>query len=755
MSKKTVLTILTAAIAFPALPTTGAYASETVSSSVANSYVEEPSMPMDRSISSDADGEAKSQAELQAEATVTKDEAVQAAKAFKAIPSSYTLQSVSLHSMGDTPVWNIDWEWQGGEDEEKWGNISVEVDATSKNILTYRHSIPLDEQISQYPPDVEKAEAEKIAQSYLDKEFPSISKELGDVLESEDQRPPLNGRVSYSFTFPQVINGVPFPENHVQVEVRGDGNIESLRIRQRDVQNVQSPGEVLDKEAALAAFQQDVPLQLYYKTFHRGSRSGSDEVTVLAYELAYQSAMFDAKTGDWIRLDGEVIEKENEPVAPLAEEAIAPAPEAKKELSQEQAIKLFKEKAKVSEGFTLENISYDQYDDQASWRMSLTNEKQTISGAIDAKSHRIVDYSFWSHNSEDEQKEPALKKDEAREKAIEAVKNFAPHLLHQLTEHPNRYTIYYNEDEYSFEFARLSDGVIVENQSVNVNIDSHTGELSNYHENWDAGFEGPPKAEAQSAEEVREDIVAPFDINLMYTTIGGEESDEERLQLVYALSGYQDQYETYFDAVKGRYLSIETGSPIIPVENVTDIEGHWAEEALRLLVSYGALNVSEEGLVQPDQELTKGEMVKMMMLVERPDPMYYKESMEADSNASFADVSNASPYFAYVEAAVRQGYLNSEESQNFNPDAVVDREELALFVSRVLGYDELASADDLFKSPFSDTSDIEHLGAAAIVSHFGIMTGIEGKFEPEAEVTRAQAATAFLRLLSVRANQNE
>jgi hypothetical protein len=121
-----------------------------------------------------------------------------------------------------------------------------------------------------------------------------------------------------------------------------------------------------------------------------------------------------------------------------------------------------------------------------------------------------------------------------------------------------------------------------------------------------------------------------------------------------------------------------------------------------------------------------------------------------DRAASFADVKNDSPYFAYVERAVDLRLLD-KTSGDFNPSATMTREDMAQLIVRALGYGKLAEYDSMFAKNAADASALKRPGDAAIVVGLGIMTLQNGYFLPSAKVTKAQAATAFSRYLQARA----
>ncbi|MNF95733.1 Endo-1,4-beta-xylanase A precursor [compost metagenome] len=151
-------------------------------------------------------------------------------------------------------------------------------------------------------------------------------------------------------------------------------------------------------------------------------------------------------------------------------------------------------------------------------------------------------------------------------------------------------------------------------------------------------------------------------------------------------------------------------------------------------------------------------MIKMLVLAMNQGnyPMYGAAGMAKDEAAtvSFADVSNTSSYFPYVELALQQQLIDIGDG-TFNPEGKVDREEMAELIVRALGFNALAEHDNLFNVQFSDAAKTKQKGQAAIAVGLGIMSLQNGKFLPERQVTRAEASVAFFRFLQAKADLKE
>ncbi len=234
-------------------------------------------------------------------------------------------------------------------------------------------------------------------------------------------------------------------------------------------------------------------------------------------------------------------------------------------------------------------------------------------------------------------------------------------------------------------------------------------------------------------------------INAMKTGQPAAKPEDKTAKLVYQMVPKNGMEQVFLDAVTGNWRSADTGElTSLEKVQVKDINGHWAQKELQLMLDYKALEV-KDGKVAPDESITRGEMVKMLVAamngVGNFGPMFGTER-----KASFADVSAASPYFSFVETAVDRKLLD-RTGGNFDAGAKITRDDLAEMIVRALGYYKLAQNKDIFALNVADSDQVKHTGQVAIVTGLRIMTTDVGYFHPDSVVTRAQAATAFYRFL--------
>lgn len=123
------------------------------------------------------------------------------------------------------------------------------------------------------------------------------------------------------------------------------------------------------------------------------------------------------------------------------------------------------------------------------------------------------------------------------------------------------------------------------------------------------------------------------------------------------------------------------------------------------------------------------------------------------ASISFGDVKSS--YWGYNEIAkgVMAGYVNGDENGNFNPEAPLTREEAASIICRIKGLAPNQSAiSNYIDSGRIATWAKPYVGAA---TQAGYMTGSgDGRFNPQKALTRAEAAAVLAKAESRQTSSN-
>lgn len=168
-----------------------------------------------------------------------------------------------------------------------------------------------------------------------------------------------------------------------------------------------------------------------------------------------------------------------------------------------------------------------------------------------------------------------------------------------------------------------------------------------------------------------------------------------------------------------------------------DIKGHWAESHIEYLYSKGATSGTGNSNYSPDKTLTRAEFVKF--LVSTLKGIDLKEAKEG----IFKDVANGQWYTDYANWAGVKGIAAGVKNDNFRPDDVVTREEMAVMIYNAANIMKIELGAEVEYKEFTDASKISAWAKDAVkaVQQSGIINGKpDGSFDAQGQVTRAEAA---------------
>lgn len=123
--------------------------------------------------------------------------------------------------------------------------------------------------------------------------------------------------------------------------------------------------------------------------------------------------------------------------------------------------------------------------------------------------------------------------------------------------------------------------------------------------------------------------------------------------------------------------------------------------------------------------------------------------MVVGTSASYKDV-DSKDHVEAIEVLEAVKVMVGDDKGNFNPDAIVTRAQMAVIVCKML------YGTDLDVSRFADVNTFSDVPAWAqgyvnLCASLGVVAGVgDGKFDPDASVTTAQAALMLLRALEVK-----
>lgn len=733
----------------------------------------------------------------QLDAKITKEQAIERAKTYITVPEGYTFQSISLnayYSMNgrNIPTWNINYTKM--VKDRNYGSLNVSINGLDGTLTSFSMNDNDPEHKPSYPPKVDFKAAKDAASAFIGKVNPEKQKELV-YNDSEENafRTPLNGNYQYNIRFDRSVGGVPFAPNGISVVVNGEGQVTNYNYNWDDNVAFQQNVTPISKEKAAQMFRDKANLSLLYQIPY-GAKG--KKLPIISYMLGGFS--LNAETGEvWSPVKGMEDAEGNKP---LTDKPLAAKPPATLDLTKEEAIKKVTTVFNLSSDYKIQEASYNESTNPetgetiSNWNLSWNEASEKDSkvkivgkgawASVNSKTGEITNFNSYIPYGPDADKEieGKIALEDAITTGVDFVKKQLPAYTDQLSLQVQS-AKNYSEDQlkhmrnWDISFKRVIDGVNAGNEEVTVSIDRVTGQIVGYHYSISNLPYPQQKPQVLAIDKAKDLWLAQFDIKLNYVAegsgfIGGIPLEKYRVmvaagdvpqsmdlktdgkldaKLVYSLVPKFNREPFLLDAQTGQWRNSETGD-VMSLDKVTvsDIDNHWAKNELQLMLDYQALDV-KDGKVNPDQTIQRGELVKMLVIAMNGGNggIYYG----AERKASFADVSKSSPYFAYVENAVDRGLL--DVGAEFNPEAAMNREEMAQLIVKALGYKSLTKFDGIFNGNFTDAAKLKHVGDAAIVVGLNIMSLDDGQFVPQQEVTKAQAASAFYRFLQRRSELQE
>lgn len=704
------------------------------------------------------------------DADVSREEAIEKAKSFVDLSEDYQNENVRFdNNMNGVTVWSVSWSKQ---EDGNHHHIDVRVDAETGDVISMNKHFHGEQPNRAFSPDFEYEKAVSIAKNYIVDEFPDKMGKLSldEQANERYQERPLRQQDAYRVHFNQKVNDIQFDQNNIQIEVGADGEVRGFHYSWRSDVSFEEPENVLSNEKAFDLLEEQMNVELrYHIDPYLEKRTGEKVEPSLKYTPVLNDyehdlpAYMDAQSGDWLNYEGKLLSEVEEPYE-VAEEPIAKETASKEvpgeELTQKEAIQVVEDTFDIPDKYTLEDARYEDYSPMPSenptWRFHYRDQEQaapmSLSIQVDAKTGQVLrfqdDMMYRYGEVLPKDFEVNTTKDEAKEKALEVVKKAAPSKLDHLYATTVQESTYNGSDKpiaYDVTFVRKENGILVEGNEARVSISTKNGELLRYNMRWN-DLEFPSEDDVLSKDKAKEDILSHYSMDLSYHLPRTRE-DEERVtdaMLVYQPTRDISQYNVFYDAKTGKWINAETGKEYTNGrQKPKDIDDHKAEEALFTMVEYGVFKLDDEGNVNPDQTVSRGELVKYMMVALGYDRYYSSQDIDM-----FDDVSKENENYRYILTAIQRNMLD-HDADNFNPDEDAEREFVAKLLVTALGYDKLASMDGVFQSGFNDSGDMEFEGHVALATKLGILNSEDSSFNPNEDVTKAQFAQSLLAFLEV------
>lgn len=174
----------------------------------------------------------------------------------------------------------------------------------------------------------------------------------------------------------------------------------------------------------------------------------------------------------------------------------------------------------------------------------------------------------------------------------------------------------------------------------------------------------------------------------------------------------------------------------------TDINGHWAKQAIDYVVGKGYFFGLSNAEFGPNKSITRGQFVTVLGRMLNVNTSIY-------SAQNFNDVKSSMYYSSYIAWANKMGIVSGVGQGRFAPDKELTREEMAVIMSKFLKVSNKSLNAKGNSNGFMDDGKIESWAKEAVkeMAKLGVVNGMgDGKFAPKSPFTRAQVAQVLFNI---------
>lgn len=672
-------------------------------------------------------------------------------------------------------IWQINWNLS---DEEKDTSINIMIDATTGKVINVNNRTYLHKQSPQVGVLTED-EAKKLGEDFLKKINPQEFLQCR-LINNDDTSNRLKGEPTvYNFSYCRIANGIPFIGNYLSIGVDSiTGKICSYGYKWINNQ-VPSLDGFIQQDKANQLFKDNLKFQLkYIPCRDEYGYENDNPIVKLVYMLDTSNGVsIDAKEGKM--LDYPNTDKTDKNVKDLDENnkksfiaSYKPVQKLANELDSSSAETIMKEIVKdiYGDNYEIKSTSYQDVNNGYGTKVSCwlgQFAKKDSNGfgdqgqiTIDSSTGQLVSIDklnkFGIGNDNSQSK---LTWEQAYDKAISVVEKYFPDKVKDVnTEQTYTHdTIYFNnvaqvDGFYRFNFNRLINGISYQDDNINVSFNSKTGEINSIYSKWTPDLKVPSADGVLSQNDVQDIFFKKYTPDLAYTLINTSKDPKNPVfeaKLVYnILNGSQYSPFNSIDAFTGKFIDIN-GQEIDnnAADFKTKIKGSPAEKEFSILASQGIISTEDFDL---NKKVTRIDLIKMLVNAKGYRPYIVGDTTTLKMNYSGT---KGDETYRYLESAVLYGILDN--SGDFNGDETVTREEMVKDIVKLVGYDDIAKAKDIFTLPYSDTISIapDNIGYVAIAKGLGLTNDTDNKFRPKDQATMTDVAVALYRALSkIRSN---
>jgi hypothetical protein len=687
---------------------------------------------------------------------ISLEQAIQTAKQLFPIPATYNdfHSEFNKHMQGES--WILRWQAQ----EPESGSLEVTINAGNGECINMYYWRP-DKADGKKQSSLSEAEAQKVAEGYLQRLLPQKVSSLR--LLKEQNIIPLNdnGQRNYSFFWERYENGVPVLGDGVRIEIDGyNRDIRSYNLNWLDT-SLQSTSKTITEKQALKVFQDEQMLKLEYyapSTVRPLDNKQKDNLC-LVYLINHPSnGTINAitgkpmilKNGQWeenMRNSYDSAIKEAGAGGMGAGSAPSLSPEELKELeknsqiiSQDEAIKRVKKWVAIPDGAILTNSSLGrdwQNPERRIWNLNWNKprtdnesyENYSLYARVDAFNGRI--YSFYQY-SDQEPPKSKMDRDKAALIADSFIKQIEPQLFGQLkrendSSDPVAILREENPAQWRFVYSRMIGNIPFPREGIEITVSTSDQKVTNYNLNW-SEHKFPDANRAISIQEGYKAFLETAPLTLCYSKIYQDNSKPE-LVLVYKPTPSLEQKNfSMLDAISGELLD-GSGRPVaekVGPHVFKDISGHFAEKQINMVGQAGLMNEYGQQF-HPDEAVNTGTFLRTLLGAR--DGVWILDGLD--------DV-------RLLKYCQDRGWIK----EKIDISTPLSRDYMTQVMVRSMDLERVAKNASLFVNPYPNDPSVNNsnLGYVALARGMGLLPDIPA-FNGTETVTRGEIAYAIVNSL--------
>lgn len=213
----------------------------------------------------------------------------------------------------------------------------------------------------------------------------------------------------------------------------------------------------------------------------------------------------------------------------------------------------------------------------------------------------------------------------------------------------------------------------------------------------------------------------------------------------------ENQIEKFKEFINDFNDNLYTGKLDEETSVFDDLGNHkWAEKIINKIVSKGIMKGKAAKLFAPQDNITRAEFATIVVKA-------YELELNNTIQNPFEDVGQDDWFYNYVLTAYSYNVISGIDSDTFDPNASIKREDMAVIILNILDavnidieslYDENTSEVN-----FYDNNKISDYAKDAVekTTKAGILNGYpNGRFKPQEGVSRAEAAIVIYKIYNLR-----